>query len=112
MKKSIKNKYRYFTIGERIYNCDYQNTTLMGFGTITNINGKEKDGFIMGGDFAVIKLENGETITANGENIYKIAPRVSKRCGEIVCYEHNETEYNYPYYMPSNDENYFAFELK
>lgn len=110
MKKSKRN--RYFRIGERVYNCDYIETKYMGFATIVDIDGVAENGYIMEENIPTIRMEEtGEVITGIGCNIYKIAPRISKKCGETVCYEHNETQDNYPYFIPANDENYFKFEL-
>jgi len=112
---AIKMKHRHFKIGERVFNCDYNDSDLMGFGKIVLIDGKAEDGII--GEDTIVTLDmsengNGET-EEEGSNIYKIAPRISKKCGETICYEHNifERGHNYPFYVPSNDENYYKFEL-
>ena len=109
----MKMKHRYFRIGERVFNCDYNDSDLMGFGRIVLINGKAEDGVINEDTIVTLDMSengNGET-EEEGSNIYKIAPRISKKVRETVCYEHNETEDNYPFYIPANDENYFRFEL-
>ena len=112
----MKKSKRFFRIGERVFNCDYNDTDLMGFGKIVLINGKAEDGIIDEDTIVTLDMSengNGET-ESEGRIIYKIAPRISKKIGEVVCYEHNQFErgYNYPFYMPSNDENYFRFELE
>ena len=111
----MKKSHRYFRIGERVFVCDYNDTDLMGFGTISLINGKAESGII--DENAIVTLDmsengNGET-EQEGNNIYKIAPHISKKVGEVVCYEHRQFKkgYNYPFYVPANDENYFRFEL-
>lgn len=111
MKKS--KRLRFFRIGERVYNCDYYNTDLMGFGKIVLIDGKDEDGMVLEDTIVTLDMSengNGETQEC-GSHIYKIAPRISKQVGEIVCYEHNQTQDNYPYFIPANDENYFKFEI-
>lgn len=115
MDKTMKMKHRHFKIGERVYNCDYNNLDLSGFGKIVFINGKAEDGII--DEDAVVTLDmsengKGETKTI-GKKVYKIASRISKKVGEDVCYEHNlfERGHNYPFYIPRNDENYCRFEL-
>lgn len=112
-KKDIKIKHRFFRIGERIFNCDYNSPDLMGFGRIALINGKAEDGFIGYDDIVTLDMSengNGET-ESEGSIIYKIAPRISKKIGEVVCYEHRTIIGNYPFYMPNSDENYYRFEL-
>jgi len=45
-------------------------------------------------------------------DVYQIAPGLRTACsGDIVCYEHNETMDDYPYYCPELDENFFSCEL-
>lgn len=108
----MKKKHRYFRIGERVFVCTERT---MNFGTILSINGREENGVIGESDCVNVNMRetNGTIVAANGESIYKIAPRISKKVGEIVCYEHHTFErgHNYPFYMPSNDENYYRFEL-
>lgn len=111
----MKMKHRFFRIGERVFNCDYNSPDLMGFGRISLINGKAEDGVIGYDDIVTLDMSengNGET-QEEGHRIYKIAPRISKKCGETICYEHNKFErgHNYPFYVPANDENYYRFEL-
>ena len=112
---AIKMKHRFFRIGERVFNCNYRERDLFGFGKIVLIDGKAEDGIV--NEDTIVTLDMSEN--GNGENqetgkrIYKIAPRISKKVGEIVCYEHNifECGHNYPFYVPANDENYYRFEL-
>lgn len=105
-----KNNKRFFRIGERVFNCDYNNSENHGFGTISQINGSPENKRVFDGD--VVRLVMGDRVVeTNGENVYKIAPRISKNIGEVVCYEHHTTIGNYPFYMPSNDENYYRCEL-
>ena len=106
----MKNNKRFFRIGERVFNCDYNNLNNFGFGTISQINGNPENKRVFDGD--VVRLVMGDRVVeTNGENVYKIAPRISKKIGEVVCYEHHTTIGNYPFYMPSNDENYYRCEL-
>ena len=45
--------------------------------------------------------------------LYQIAwGIVDTRTENIVCYEHTETEDNYPYYSPYLDENLYNFEIE
>lgn len=109
----MKKSKRFFRIGERVFNCDYNDTDLMGFGKIVLINGKAQGKEIFDDDIVTLDMSengNGET-ESEGSIIYKIAPRISKKIGEVVCYEHHTTIGNYPFYMPSNDENYYRVEL-
>ena len=112
MANKIKMQHRLFRIGERVFNCDYKNSDNFGFGVIASINGKpEKQ--IIGADDVVRIVINDKVVETKGSNVYKIAPRISKQVGEVVCYEHNvfEKGHNYPFYLPRNDENYYRFEL-
>lgn len=112
MSKNIKRNKRFFRIGERVFNCNYNESDLFGFGRVVLINGKAEDGIV--DDDTIVTLDMSEN--GNGENeetgdrIYKIAPRLSKKIGETICYEHNK-DVDYPFYMPSNDENYYRVEL-
>lgn len=115
MAKKMKMKHRHFKIGERVFNCNYREPDLFGFGKILLINGKDEDGIIDEDTIVTLDMSengNGET-EEHGDSIYKIAPRISKQVGEEVCYEHNvfERGHNYPFYLPRNDENYYRFEL-
>lgn len=109
----IKKQHRHFKIGERVFNCNYNESDLFGYGKILLINGKDEDGIIDEDTIVTLDMSengNGET-EEHGDRIYKIAPRISKQIGETVCYKHCFTTGNYPFYMPSNDENYYRFEL-
>ena len=109
----MKTSKRFFRIGERVYNCNYKDYKNMAFGVISQINGKPENGVILANDKVRLVIGD-EIIDTIGDMIYKIAPRISKKVGEIVCYEHHTFErgHNYPFYMPSNDENYYRFELE
>ena len=106
----MKKQHRFFKIGERVFNCDYNDTDLMGFGVISKINGKPENQVVGEEDIVRIVI-NDRVVETKGSNVYKIAPRISKKIGEVVCYEHHTTIGNYPFYMPSNDENYYRVEL-
>lgn len=112
MAKKIKMKHRHFKIGERVFNCDYKHSDNFGFGVISSINGKPESQVINADDVVRIVI-NDRVVETKGSNVYKIAPRISKQVGEVVCYEHNvfERGHNYPFYLPRNDENYYRFEL-
>ena len=108
----MKKQHRFFKIGERVFNCDYNDTDLMGFGVISKINGKPENQVVGEEDIVRIVI-NDRVVETKGSNVYKIAPRISKQVGEVVCYEHNVFEHgqNFPFYIPRNDENYYRFEL-
>jgi hypothetical protein len=111
----IKMQHRHFKIGERVFNCNYKESDLCGFCKILLIDGKAEDGIITENTIVTLDMsENGNgEIEELGERIYKIAPRISKKVGTEVCYEHNvfERGHNYQFYVPSRDENYYDFEL-
>ena len=55
----------------------------------------------------------GMTWLTNVMSIYQIAEGLrTGNTGDIVCYEHNETEDGYPYYCPALEENFFSFEVE
>ena len=112
MTPDIKMTHRKFRIGERVFVCDYENTKNLGFGKLLAVNYTPKKNTIFSGSVATIVLEeSGEKINIMGDKVYKIAPQISKRVGEVVCYEHHTTIGNYPFYLPNNDENYYRVEL-
>ena len=45
--------------------------------------------------------------------LYQVAWGIKdNRLGEMVCYEHNNTSGNYPYYSPYLEENLYSFEIE
>ena len=55
---------------------------------------------------------DGMTWLTNVMSVYQIAEGLrTGNTGDIVCYEHNETEDGYPYYCPALEENLFSIEL-
>ena len=52
-----------------------------------------------------------EWVTNHPDMLYQIAKGLVGRDGNIICYEHGETEDNYPYFSPYLDENLFSFEV-
>ena len=105
----IRMKHRKFHYGERVFVCDYENTDNFGFGKLISVDYTPKKNVIYGGSVAKVVLEeNGQEVDVMGHKVYKIAPRISKQWGEVVCHEHVifERGHNYKYYLPNNDENY------
>lgn len=110
----IKMKHRKFRYGERVFVCDYESQDNVGFGVLVSVDYTPKKNVLYGGSVAGVVLEStGEKVEVFGHKVYKIAPRISQKVGEVVCYEHNifERGHNYPFYIPNNDENYYRFEL-
>lgn len=112
MAKKMKMKHRHFKIGERVFIRDYKHIDNFGFGVISQINRKPESQIVGANDVVRIVI-NDRVVETKGSNVYKIAPRISKQVGEVVCYEHNvfERGHNYMFYVPLNDENYYRFEL-
>lgn len=106
---------RKLCIGERVFNCDYFSQDLHGYGKILLINNKEVDAELDCDDEdSIILLEMEDSGSQNevyANNVYQIAKDLTDKYGETICYEHNETNGEYPYYVPANDENYYGFEL-
>lgn len=100
---------RTFRIGERVFNCQYLSAE-HGFATVVSINGKTERACVRNQDMVILcSEETGKIFETTGEHVYKIAPRISKKLGITVCWEHSVTEYEF--YIPSTDENYYRFEL-
>lgn len=101
---------RYLEIGQRVFNCDYTDTDMMGYGIVMEIDGENKDSEIYDDTVILLEMENGVTENeAYGAQVYIIDQLLSDKIGETVCYEHAIVDYDY--YMPSNDENYMLGEL-
>lgn len=107
-------KKRKFTIGELVYDDEYSE-----WGFISLINGvckdastdnkDDEDDFIITlQDVPYSEVPNTEW-EQNPRNLYKIADGETFH-DEVVCYEHNETEHDYPFYCPSMQENCFEIE--
>ena len=99
--------------GERVYDA---NTML-----VYHIVGFDENGLVQlgmsDGDIKENKLmfdcelaEEEYERTAFPADLYQFVPGLVARDGHPVCYEHQETEDNYPYYSPYLMENLFAFE--
>lgn len=59
------------------------------------------------------ELENATWIVNDPSCLYQLVPgRVDHREGMPICYEHQKTQDNYPYYSPYLDENLFLFETR
>jgi hypothetical protein len=66
-----------------------------------------------GDNCLVLKGDDGELWKAEYEDVYQIAEGFrTANTGDLVCYEHNDTEDGYPYYCPALEENFFSFEVE
>ena len=102
------------TVGEKVYDAN-----VMLVGTIVAIKGQMVYLEMLGNDEQENKKMFDEEITeadckwkSHAENIYQFADGLVGRDGNPVCYEHMETEDEYPYYSPYLDENLFEFETE
>lgn len=57
-----------------------------------------------------IVVRYGKFYQINAKQCYRIAKGKMTLFGDVVCYEHNKTIHNYPYYCPSRLENMFGIE--
>lgn len=116
------------TIGEIVFDID-----VMCFGVLVklkngvatiNMNGIPKDKYNPNLPWGWCEMENklmfDEEITENElmwttdnlDNLYQVAWGVKDtRTENLVCYEHNNFEDEYPYYSPYLNENLFNFEV-
>jgi hypothetical protein len=98
----MKNHNHPFVIGEKVYD-DYKKE----WAVVSMFKGVPNEAGCL-----VLKNDAGEIWEANYRNVYQIAPNLRTACsGDVVCYEHNETEDGYPYYCPELQENFFSIEL-
>lgn len=56
--------------------------------------------------------KDSETWTAKERDVYQFVPGKVDRENNPICFEHNKTRDDYPYYSPALDENQFSFELE
>ena len=116
------------TIGEIVFDID-----VMCFGVLVKLengvatidmNGIPKDKYNPNVPCGWCEMENkfmfDEEITENElmwttdnlDNLYQVAWGVKDtRTENLVCYEHNNLEDEYPYYSPYLNENLFSFEV-
>jgi hypothetical protein len=99
-------------IGEKVFDCEK-----MYIGTVVAINGDKVKLEMMGDDeqenlrMFDCEITEDELAWETSENsVYQFAKGVFGRDGNPVCYEHNETRDNYPFYSPYLDENLFKIE--
>lgn len=110
----MEYKARKFFIGELVYDDEFNE-----WGYISLINADCKDGSTEKDEdeddfvFTLQDVPYGEVPNSeweqNPRNLYQIAEGESFN-NEVVCYEHHETEDNYPFYCPQLQENCFDFE--
>ena len=86
-----------FTIGERVWDDDRHEWASVSWA---------------GDNSLVLKGDDGKLWKPKMESVYQIAEGLRTACsGDIVCYEHNETRDDYPYYCPALEENFFSIEV-
>lgn len=103
-------------VGDKVFDCE-----MHLFAVITNI---DKFGFVHLDQSKTLEhnqrhfdcdaeLENATWVVSDPSCLYQLVPdRVDLREGMPICYEHQETQDNYPYYSPYLDENLFLFETE
>lgn len=68
------------------------------------------------GDVLISSINDDDTFVVENDLVYQICPDYVCDKGDgfeyDVCYEHNKTMDDYPYFCPAKDENFFKFELK
>ena len=97
---------REFKKGEKIFNYDWQEKDLHGFGEVLmDAETNYEDSIVL------IKANHSGEIEAQAEMVYKVAEnRICRKCGCVVCHEHYKTFEDIPYFCPSCDEGMFDFE--
>ena len=96
-----------FFIGERVWDDDNKE-----WANVVRVGGELPE---EGGDQILLEAPDGCGMTwlADTASVYQIAEGLrTVNTGDLVCYEHNETEDNYPYYCPFLEENFFSFEVE
>lgn len=95
-----------FFIGERVWDDENKE-----WAKVVRVGGELPE---EGGDLILLEAPDGRGMTwlTDTASVYQIAEGLRTACsGDIVCYEHNETQDDYPYYCPARQENFFNFEL-
>ena len=99
---------REFKKGEEIFAYNYLEPDLNGFGIVLKDTITEQDS-----DIVYIEVNSSGENEETADRIYKIADnRLCAKCGGVICYEHNDTLWDYPYYCPRCNENLFEAETK
>jgi hypothetical protein len=96
-----------FFIGERVWDDDNKE-----WANVVRVGGELPE---EGGDLILLEAPDGRGMTwlTDTASVYQIAEGLrTVNTGDLVCYEHNETEDNYPYYCPFLEENFFSFEVE
>ena len=100
---NMKHNHPFF-IGERVWDDNRHE-----WATVSMFGGSEDDG----SNFLVLKNDRGELWEALYDDVYQIAEGLrTVNTGDLVCYEHNKTQDDYPYYCPFLEENFFSFEVE
>ena len=113
-KENMKRNHELY-VGERVFDC---NEMLVMHVTAINEDGTvelemlgddEQENRLMFDS----ELEEGDYkwTTDEPDMIYQFAKGLVDREGNPVCYEHNDTRDEYPYYAPYLNENLFSFEV-
>lgn len=91
-----------FRLGERVWDWYHEVwANVIGFHGVANQSGG-----------LVLRNDEGDVYHVDYSDVYQIARGYRTACsGDIVCYEHNETEDGYAYYCPELGENFFESEL-
>ena len=95
-----------FFIGERVWDDDNKE-----WAKVVRVGGELLD---EGGYLILLESPDGKGMTwlTDTDSVYQIAEGVrTANTGDIVCYEHNDTEDGYPYYCPALEENFFSIEV-
>lgn len=101
-------------VGERVFDCNEM--------LVMHITAINPDGTValemLGDDEQENRLMFDEELaddelaytTDEPDKIYQFVPNLVDREGNPICYEHQPTEDDYPYYAPYLNENLFEFE--
>ena len=99
---------RVFAKGERVFydetspNCE----DLRGWGAVCKDTAELYADQVM-----LLKLDSGSETEVESGKVYQIAEGVKcPKCGGVMCIEHSE--FDYPYYCPECDENFYRFECE
>ena len=89
---------RTLDIGMKVYDCkNYR------FGKIVAVNTDNNTYTLKDDDYNQYALAD--------EYVYVVDEELSNKYGITICKEHNQTEGEYPYYIPIADENAYEIEL-
>lgn len=97
---------RIFKIDERVW---FEDDHMNGWGTIALVGGERRyPEYPVSEEVITIAKESGGEIETTPDRVWQLSPYAFQ--GYATCWEHNETDDDYPLFCPERQENCFFFE--